>query len=167
MTAVRQYVPAVPRPAESNVLGVARRYLTGEGFPADLENLSRGELLIAEIELTSALERTCSDLVIEDLLPACFEPEPARVAEEFNRCHGKGLGRTDWVLRSEARDDRVVAFSRPLEIGRATTPDGRTVFRYGVRVVTAGEFVLPGPAVEAMYAPELRARGETVRIRVR
>ena len=40
-------------------------------------------------------------------------------------------------------------------------------FRYPVRVVSAGEFVLPGPSVEGMYHPALRARRIPGRIVVR
>ena len=37
---------------------------------------------------------------------------------------------------------------------------------YAVRVVGAGEFILPGTSVEAMYAPEVRARERAKRIKV-
>ena len=40
-------------------------------------------------------------------------------------------------------------------------------FRYRVRAVTAGEFALPGVAVDAMYAPAVRARRAPGRVVVR
>ena len=66
-------------------------------------------------------------------------------------------------MRSDARDDRMLVFSKKfkLEKGREAK------FRYPVRVVSAGEFVLPGPSVEGMYHPALRARRIPGRIVVR
>ena len=39
--------------------------------------------------------------------------------------------------------------------------------RYPVRVVSAGDFVLPGPSVEAMYFPTIRARLAPSRLSIR
>jgi uncharacterized protein YfaS (alpha-2-macroglobulin family) len=39
-------------------------------------------------------------------------------------------------------------------------------FMYPMRVVSAGEFTLPGVSVEAMYFPSLNARSASVRISV-
>ena len=65
-------------------------------------------------------------------------------------------------MRSDARDDRMLVFS-----GRFRLDRGEAVkFCYPVRVVTSGEFVLPGPSVEAMYTPSLRAGGAPSRVKV-
>lgn len=137
--------------AETNGLAVARRYVRPDGTEADLSKLARGELLIAELTLTAPEKTTYSDLVIEDLLPACFEPDSTSPGDP-----GK------WELRREFRDDRVLGFSRRfgLDAGASVT------FRYAVRVVSAGTFILPGSSVEAMYAPALRARGAAGRVMV-
>ncbi|MBR1920951.1 MAG: hypothetical protein IJ829_02965, partial [Kiritimatiellae bacterium] len=139
---------------ESSGLRISRRYLSPEGEEADLSALARGEMLIVELSLSATDTRELADLVVEDLLPACFEP-----------IHGDvpSCGAPWWVMRSDARDDRVLVFSERFTLCRGQ----EAVFRHPVRVVSAGEFVLPGPSVEAMYAPELHARLAPGRIVVR
>lgn len=137
--------------AETNGLAVARRYRRLDGKAADLAALARGDLLVAEVTLTAPAAATYSDLVVEELLPACFEPGDADGLFE------EAGGRAGWFLRREVRDDRVLAFSRRFALAAGES----VVFRYAVRVVSAGTFVLPGPSVEAMYAPAVRARGAT------
>ena len=73
--------------------------------------------------------------------------------EKYNRA---------WELRRELRDDRVLGFSRRFDL----EPGKTATFVYAVRVVSAGVFILPGSSVEAMYAPAIRARGASQRIRV-
>ena len=151
--------------ANHNVVRVERNFFTSEGFPADLENLTRGELLIAEITLSSDIKYDFSDLVIEDLFPAAMEPERASVADAFARWHGKGD--RSWVLRSDTRDDRVIVYSRPVTIS-PEAPEGEVrKFFHALRVVTPGDFVLPGVRVEAMYAPEIFAETAPARIRIK
>ena len=145
--------------AEANGLAVARRYLRSDGAEADLAKLVRGELLIAELTLTAPERTTYADLVIEELLPACFEPDATPVTADAYPWAKAGPA---WELRRELRDDRVLGFSRRFALDAGAS----VVFRYAVRVVSAGTFVLPGPSVEAMYAPALRARGAAGRITV-
>lgn len=145
--------------AETNGLAVARRYLRPDGAEADLAKLARGELLIVELTLTAPERTTYSDLVIEELLPACFEPDATPVTADA--CPWAKAGPA-WELRRELRDDRVLGFSRRFALDAGAS----VVFRYAVRVVSAGTFILPGPSVEAMYAPALRARGAAGRITV-
>ena len=136
-------------------ISVSRRFLTPEGGEADLGNLARGELLIAELSLRCDDARELSDLVVEDLFPACFEPVhgglPAGVQ---NECR--------WVMRSDARDDRMLVFSKKFTLGKGEEAS----FRYPLRVVSAGEYTLPGPSVEAMYFPGLRSRRAPSRLSV-
>lgn len=145
--------------AETNGLAVARRYLRPDGAEADLAKLARGELLIVELTLTAPERTTYSDLVIEELLPACFEPDATSVTADAYPWAKAGPA---WELRRELRDDRVLGFSRRFALDAGAS----VVFRYAVRVVSAGTFILPGPSVEAMYAPALRARGAAGRITV-
>ncbi len=63
-------------------------------------------------------------------------------------------------MRKDARDDRMLVFSK-----KFTLEKGKSVqFRYPVRVVSAGDFILPGPAVEAMYQPTLRSHRAAERL---
>ena len=68
----------------------------------------------------------------------------------------------DWVMRSDARDDRMFVFSKRFRMEKGDVAR----FHYQVRAVTAGEFALPGVAVEGMYHPDLRARSCGGRVRV-
>ena len=151
---------------EHNLIRISRRFMTSEGFDADLGNLTRGELLIGEVTLESDRDFDFTDLVVQDLFPACLEPARKEVADAYARWHGKG-GSTKWVLRSDVRDDRVLVFSRPVSIKGDDAGQPKAKFFYAVRVITPGDFVLPGARVEAMYAPEVKAQTAPSRISVK
>ena len=68
-----------------------------------------------------------------------------------------------WVMRSDARDDRMLVFSKRFTLAKGE----EATFRYPVRVVSAGDYILPGPSVEAMYHPDLHARRAPDRISVK
>ena len=140
---------------DSSGIFINRSYHHVNGEPADLENLVRGEMLVVKLSITSDVTRVVNDLVIEDLFPAAFEPVHSQPRPSTST--------SSWVMRSDARDDRMLVFSKrfKLEKGNAAT------FEYPVRVVTAGDFVLPGPSVEGMYNPELHSRRAPGRIVVR
>ena len=139
---------------ESSGISIVRRYLTPEGGEADLSKLSLGEMLIVELAIKVDDTRELSDLVVEDLFPACFEPVHDRTAA--------GPVQT-WVMRSDARDDRMLVFSKKFTLAKGE----EATFRYPVRVVSSGDCILPGPSVEAMYHPELHARRAPSRISVK
>ena len=146
----------LPRPEEvrdeSNIIDVRREFRTLGGTPADLANLRRGDLLVVDVVLTAKESRWFSDLVVEDLFAAGLE----YAGEE-------GDTKPNWVMRYDARDDRMLVFSKRFMMEK----DHEVRFSYRVRAVTAGEFALPGVAVEAMYAPAVRARRAPGRVVVR
>ena len=138
--------------AETNGMSVVRRFVSPEGEAVDVTALKRGEMVYAEIEITSVETRELSDLVVEDLFAGALEP----VFGEKTPC-------PDWVMRSDVRDDRMLVFSK-----RFTAKAGeRFVFRHPLRVVSSGEFVLPGVSVESMYFPSLNAHSMSEKITVR
>lgn len=137
--------------AETNGLSVVRRFVTTEGEAVDLKRLKRGEMIYAEIKITSADARELSDLVVEDLFAGALEPVT-----------GEKTSLPHWVMRSDARDDRMLVFSKRFDVAAGES----VVFRYPLRVVSSGEFVLPGVSVEAMYYPSLNARGACGKITV-
>lgn len=148
---------------EANGIFISRRYLRANGEPADMANLVRGEMLVAELTITSDVTRVVGDLVVEDLFAGAFEPvhrelDPSAFAPPSSPAHV-----ADWVMRKDARDDRMLVFSKRFELKKG---DEANVF-YPVRVVSAGDFVLPGPTVEGMYHPDLRARRAPARVVVR
>ena len=155
---------ALPRPEsvtnESSRISIVRRFLTAEGKDADLSNIERGDLLIAQIAITASESREFADLVVQDIFPAALEPvhaplDPSVYPWFKPKAH-------DWVMRSDARDDRMLVFSKAFRLAKGET----ATFSYPLRVVTSGEFILPGPTVEAMYAPEIHAVTAPSRIKV-
>ena len=155
-----------PRDVREEASGIAieRRFLDAEGKSADLGALRRGQMLIAELTLTADDTRVLNDLVIEDLFAGAVEPVHGALPASFAAAPAtNAIAQADWVMRSDARDDRMLVFSKKfkLEKGREAK------FLYPVRVVSAGDFILPGPSVEGMYHPALRARRIPGRIVVR
>ena len=148
----------VPNPdeikPEETVLAISRRILDSDGNVADLDKLERGDLVFAEITLKSSEKRTYSDLIVEDLFPAALEPTHTEVAAE------NPMPR--WVMRTDARDDRMLIYSKRFNLGKNET----VVFSYPLRVVSAGDFILPAASVEAMYAPDIHANTSTSTIHV-
>jgi len=144
---------------EFNGLIIERRYLKPNGDLTTLDSLACGDLLVVELAIMSDVTREVGDLVIEDLFPGAFEP----VHSELAALNSALKVKDDWVMRKDARDDRMLVFSKKVKLEK-----GHEVkVRYPVRVVSAGDFVLPGPSVEAMYNPELHARCAPGRIVVR
>ena len=176
---------------ESSGMSVTRRFYGPDGEPADLGSLRCGELLVVELSIASDDTRELNDLVVEDLFAGAFEPVhgalPAEVISKIGGrdgarpSQGDEIGRdgrvaprrdpggvvevpaSTWVMRSDARDDRMLVFSKKFTLEKGH----EAKFRYQVRVVSAGEFVLPGPSVEGMYHPALHARRVPGRIVVR
>ena len=108
-------------------------------------------MIVAEIELGSPDKRVLSDLVIEDLFAGAFEP----IGNSNER-------QPDWVMRSDARDDRMLVFSKSFDMAVG----GKVKFRYPLRAVSKGQYTLPGVSVEAMYFPSLNARTAPCRINI-
>lgn len=139
--------------AETSGIRISRKFLTPEGTPIATNEFRRGEMVVVELTLASDDSRELSDLVIEDLFAGAFEP-----------IHGAaGFAPDSWVMRSDARDDRMLVFSKKFHLEKGE----HAVFRYPVRAVSSGVYALPGVSVEGMYHPALRARTRCGRIVVR
>ncbi len=93
--------------------------------------------------------------MIEDLFAGAFEPVHSELDPSVFRDRS-----TEWVLRKDARDDRMLVFSKEVTLKKGD----EVKICYPVRVVSAGDFVLPGAAVEGMYNPSLRARCAPARL---
>lgn len=153
-------LPNAALPSEAKGVAVTRRFLRTDGTTAALDSFVRGEMLLVELTLSAPVRTTYADLVIEDLLPACLEPDLSPIGLEAYPFLPKNAHQ--WLLRREMRDDRVLGFSRRFSL----VPGESVKFIYPVRVVGAGDFVLPGSSVEAMYDPSVHARGASGRVRV-
>ena len=147
---------------EASGIRISRKFLTPEGTPIATNEFRRGEMVVVELSVTADDSRELSDLVIEDLFAGAFEPiqgvAPPPVAGATNE-----VDSAKWVMRDDARDDRMLVFSKKFHLEKGE----HAVFRYPVRAVSSGEYVLPGPSVEAMYFPALNARCAPTRIKVK
>jgi uncharacterized protein YfaS (alpha-2-macroglobulin family) len=115
-----------------------------------LENLAQlksGDLV--EIELEFESKNDYEYILFEDMKPSGFEPVDVRSGYSNN-----GLG-----AYMELRDNRVAFFVRALARGKNS-------ISYRMRAETPGQFsALPAKA-SAMYAPELRANSDEIKLRV-
>ena len=103
---------------------------------------------------------------LEALNPALATTErlPAGSSEAGVERGGRG-GRTilvvarPWYEHQNLRDERVEAFTSLLW-------EGVHEYSYVARATTPGNFVVPPPKAEEMYAPETFGRGQSDRVRV-
>ena len=119
---------------------VTRSYLDAEGNP--VSGVGQGDAVTVLITART-YGGTVDDAVIVDLLPGGFEmdlsaPATTDAAEEGS-------------LIADRREDRMILFT-PL----GTEP---TTFRYRIRAVNRGTYVLPPVQAEAMYNRGVHARG--------
>ena len=140
--------------AVSNGLSIVRSFMTSEGDEIDIRNLKHGEMVYSKIEITSHEDRQIGDLVIEDLFAGAMEPINSLFLWPAQE---------EWVMRSDARDDRMLVFSKRVSLKAGE----KITFMHPMRVVSTGEFTLPGVSVEAMYMPSLNARSAPERIAIK
>jgi alpha-2-macroglobulin len=117
----------------------------------ELKNLSEvrsGDLV--EIELVLDSKNDYEYMIVEDMKPAGFEPVDLR----------SGYNGNDMGAYVEFRDNRVVFFVRVLARGRHSVA-------YRMRAETPGRFSALPAGVSAMYAPELRANSDELKLRVK
>jgi len=116
----------------------------------ELENLSTlksGQLVEIELEIDS--KNDYEYLVFEDMKPAGFEPVELRSGYT-----GNALG-----AYMEFRDNRVVFFVRALARGKHSVS-------YRMRAEIPGKFSALPTKAWAMYAPELKANSDEIKLRV-
>ena len=137
-------------------LSIRRAFLSADGkTPADPQKFVQGKLY--QVRLVIHADRDADNIVLTDFLPSGLEVENPNLKGSA-RVSAKGV--KDWmhIDHIERRDDRVLVFGQLAK--------GRNEFRYLVRAVTAGTFVLPAAEASCMYDPGLysvNGRG-TVRV---
>ena len=113
----------------------------------DGDTLKSGELV--EVELTLESKNDYEYLLFEDMKPAGFEPDDVRSGYTW-----EGLG-----AYREFRDNRVCFFVRALPLGKHN-------LSYRLRAEIPGKFSALPAKGNGMYAPELRANSDEVKLGV-
>ncbi len=113
----------------------------------NLSTLKSGDLCEIELEIDS--KNDYEYLVFEDMKPAGFEPVDLR----------SGYTGNDLGAYVEFRDNRVVFFTRMLARGKHSVS-------YRMRAEIPGKFSALPTRVHAMYAPELKANSDEIRLKV-
>lgn len=142
-------------------LAIEREYFrlvprSGERTAADFERIAlpQGEAVRSgeEIEVVLRLKakNTYDFLAFEDRKPAGCEPVEVRSGGTFAG---------GFCANVELRESKVVFFIAEL-------PEGEHQLTYRLRAEAPGVFRAPPPTGFAMYAPELRANGRTMRLKV-
>jgi uncharacterized protein YfaS (alpha-2-macroglobulin family) len=135
-------------------LKVRREYLDINGKRIDPNSIHLGDQLIAKITATST-DKNLENVVINDLLPACFEIENPRLATS---------GKIAWLQNKnmpidylDIRDDRLLLFN-------GLRQGNQFEYYYSLRAIAAGDFVLPPVAAECMYEPTIKSAGSSGKI---
>ena len=114
---------------------------------ANLAEVKSGDIVL--VELTVESKNDYEYIVFEDMKPAGFEPVEIQSGYGDN-----GLG-----AYMELRDERVAFFLRTL--GR-----GRHSLSYQLRAEIPGSFSALPARASAMYAPELKANSDELKLRI-
>ena len=148
-------------------LFVRRRWLDRKGRPIKNGSLKVGDLVHVEIALKRPLGAAAvHNIAVVDALPAGMEVENPRLVtsvrwdpagpikgEELAAHDGPEAGpQTDVPDRIEFLDDRVVLF--------ATAGGKEQIFRYALRVTSAGQFAAPAIQASCMYDPAVASLGK-------
>lgn len=114
----------------------------------NLSELTSGDLVEIELEIDS--KNDYEYLIFEDMKPAGFEPVDLR----------SGYTGNDLGAYVEFRDNRVVFFARALARGKHSVA-------YRMRAEVPGKFSALPTRAWAMYAPELKANSDELKIGVK
>ncbi|MGD0898783.1 MAG: alpha-2-macroglobulin, partial [Thermoguttaceae bacterium] len=114
----------------------------------NLATLTTGDLVEIELEIDS--KNDYEYVVFEDMKPAGFEPVDQR----------SGYTGNDLGAYVEYRDNRVVLFARTLARGKHSVA-------YRMRAETPGRFSALPTRAWAMYAPELKANSDEIKLQVK
>jgi uncharacterized protein YfaS (alpha-2-macroglobulin family) len=125
---------------EDRTLRVRRQLFTRTGTPIGGKSFRQNDLLVAAISISTTDNSVVNNVVITDILPACFEIENPRLNAEKEMDWIKDRSIPDYM---DVRDDRIIYFSNANSTVKT--------FYYLVRVVNKGIFTHGPAGAEAMY----------------
>ncbi|MEX1224095.1 MAG: alpha-2-macroglobulin family protein, partial [Pirellulales bacterium] len=114
----------------------------------NMDEITSGDLV--EIELTIDSKNDYEYLLFEDMKAAGFEPVEVR----------SGYGGNEMGAYMELRDNRVAFFVRQLARGKHS-------ISYRMRAEIPGKFSALPTRASAMYAPELRANSDELKVKIK
>ncbi|MEM7299091.1 MAG: alpha-2-macroglobulin family protein, partial [Bacteroidota bacterium] len=129
---------------KDSYIKVRRTFYHENGSVADLKNIDQNDRLIVKLTLSKTFSSSVDNVVVTDMLPACFEVENPRFGDLPNYRWIKGATRPDY---SDFRDDRVHLF---VDIHN----NWERSYYYVVRAVSKGHYKLGPVAADAMYNNE-------------
>ena len=145
---------------------VRRRWLNSEGkvlsdWHGEKEGspeVSVGDLVWVEVMLQTR-QANLDNIAVVDALPGGFTVENPRLATSAVRLSGgEVLAKAARADRTEFLDDRVVLFASAKPVPR--------VFRYAIRAVAGGEFLVPGIQASCMYDETLSSLDQSDVVKV-
>ena len=125
---------------EDKVLSVRRRFFDRNGNTLGNNKFKQNDLLVVEVTLSTSDNSVVENVIITDMLPACFEVENTRLTTERGMDWAKNRAYPDHI---DFRDDRVNLYSDASGQSRK--------FYYMVRVVGRGNYKQGPVSAEAMY----------------
>ncbi len=125
---------------EDRILKVRRQYYSRTGQPLAANTVKQNDLLVVALTISTTDNSIVENVVITDLLPACFEIENARLTAEREMDWIKMRATPDYL---DVRDDRINIFT--------TAAFQPKTFYYMVRVVNTGTYTQGPAGAEAMY----------------
>jgi uncharacterized protein YfaS (alpha-2-macroglobulin family) len=151
-------VPLKGAPEQDMGMSVRVEYLSSDGNPlADSPVVTQGSRIQGKITVTP-FSGEIRNIAITLPLAGGMEIENPRLmdtVEQFEYPQGGG----SYGTYQEIRDDRLLVF---LESVRKSY-----TWKFSMRAVTAGQFVLPPVYAEAMYSPGIKSTGPTSSISVK
>ncbi len=129
-----------------NFLSIRKDFFDRYGRDISLSNIEQNDLIVVRLELQSTARKKVENVVITDILPACFEIENSRIT---------AVPELDWIKdgskpdHADLRDDRVHFFT--------TATQKEKYFYYMVRAVSKGEYQMGPASADAMYNGEFHS----------
>lgn len=122
------------------VLRVRRVLFSRNGNPLSSTTFKQNDLIVVALYISTNDGSMVDNVVVTDILPACFEVENSRLTSEREM---EWIKQEDTPQYKDIRDDRINFFT--------SASSRQKVFYYMVRVVNKGTFTQGPVGAEAMY----------------
>ena len=153
------YPAANPDAAVDDGFAIQRRFRFPTQAEGDLQSAEVGALLAVDVILKARMP--LEHVAVEVPLPAGLEAVDPRFPSDALGIPAAAVRHADlFVAHSELLPEKTLLFLRHVSAGEMR-------YTFFIRALVPGLYGVPGPRVQAMYAPEVRGRGRTVQFTVR